>query len=293
MLVLPWSARPILGQQPINAEQTRTAGEPTSIVVRDCRLRLIDDLKLSCERSGILDFVVSQGTRVKKGDVIARLKDSIARANYAIAQRESANDVEVRFARKAAELAQLKYERATQAEQTISGTVTDFELRELRLAAERSLLQLQQAEHQFKIAELKMSQQKETLRSYQLTAPFDALVRVVHKKTGEFVGEGDTVLEIVNDNNIRVNGFVDLEQLPMVSTGNRVVVLLEQPSGKPIPFHGQINFVDAKIEPVSMRASISAEVQNNRSLLKDGLLVSMAVATQSGSVAEEPTRPEN
>lgn len=292
VLVLPWNPQSISGQQPLHAARARNAGGPTSIIVRDCRLRLVDDLKLSCERSGILDYVVSRGTLVKKGDVIARLKDSIAQANFAIAQRESDNDVEVRFARKAAELAQLKYERAKQAEQTISGTVTDFELRELRLAAERSLLQLQQAEHQFKIAELRKNQQKETLRSYQLTAPFDALVRVAHKKTGEFVGEGDIVLELVNDNNIRVDGLVDLEQLPMISTGSRVIVLLEQASGEPIQFPGQVTFVDTKIEPVSMRASISAEVQNNRSLLKDGLLVTMAVATDNGIAVAESTRSE-
>ena len=290
MFVLFWNAELLLGQPAINTSQAVDTGELTSIVVKDCRLRLIDDLKLSSERSGILDYVVPQGTRVKKGDVIARLRDSIARATYAIAERESANDVEVRFARKAAELAQLKYERAQQAEQTIAGTVTDFEIRELRLAAERSLLQLQQAEHQFKIAELKKRQQAETLRSYQLTAPFDALVRVVHKKNGEFVGEGDTVIEIVNDNTMRVDGFVSLEQLPMISTGSRVMVLLEQSAGDPTPFAGQITFVDTKIEPVSMRASISAEVQNKHSLLKDGLLVTMAIATERNAVADNATR---
>ena len=285
-----WNGGLLLGQPAIHPSQTAGMGDSTSVVVKDCRLRLIDDLKLSSERSGILDYVVPQGTRVKKGDVIARLRDSIARATYAIAEQESANDVEVRFAHKAAELAQLKYERAQQAEQTIAGTVTDFEIRELRLAAERSLLQLQQAEHQFKIAQLKKSQQEETLRSYQLTAPFDALVRAVHKKNGEFVGEGDTVLEIVNDNTIRVDGFVSLEQLPTISTGNRVMVLLEQSTGDPVPFAGQITFVDTKIEPVSMRASVSAEVQNKRSLLKDGLLVTMAIATERTAVADNANR---
>lgn len=274
----------LLGNCHMALGQTEQSGTKTinrsrgPIVVPDCRIHLVNEVSLACERSGILDFVVEQGTLVHKGQVIARLRDSIARASYSIAEYESANDIEIQFAKKAGELAQLKYERAQQADQALTGTVTEFELRELRLAAEKSLLQFQQAEHQFAIAQLKKQEQLELLQSHQITAPFDAFVRVNHKKPGEYVHEGEAVLEIVNDEVIRVEGYVDLDDLAYVAPGNKVVINLPQADGQPVTFRGAINFVDTKIEPVSMKARVSAELQNSNSRLKDGLLVTMAIA---------------
>ncbi len=270
--------------QDFEAAGTRTISKARGpIVVPDCRIHVVNEVSLACERSGILDFAVAQGGFVKQGEVIARLRDSIARASYAIAEQESANDVEIRFAKKASQLAQLKYERAQQADQALSGTVTEFELRKLRLAAERSLLQHQQAEHQFAVARLKQQEQLELLNSYQITAPFDAFVRATHKKPGEYVREGEVVLEIVNDGVIRVDGHVDLRDLPYVAAGNQVAINLPQSGGEPVTFRGAIKFVDTKIEPVSMKAFVSAEIQNANSILKDGLLVTMAIAATEPS----------
>lgn len=260
---------------------TREIDSREPILIPECRVNLVNEVSLSCERAGILEFVALQGAVVRQGEVIVRLRDAIARSTYLIAERESSNDIEIRFARKASELAQLKYERAQQADQAIEGTVTEFELRELRLAAERSLLQLQQAEHQFEISGLRKQEQLEILRSYQITAPFDAFVRVAIKKPNEYVREGEVVLELVNDGLIRVEGFVDVRDLPYVMIGNQVAVYMDDSSGERKSFPGRITFVDTKIEPVSMRARVTAQVSNVNSILKDGLLVTMAITPGS------------
>ncbi len=279
ILCVCWFYPQLAAGQTTSIAQAQTVNPGDAIVVPECRIHIVNELSLSSERSGILDFVTPQGTFVKQGQVIAQLRDAIARASYSIAEREASNDIEIRFAKKAGELAQLKYERAQKADQELSGTVTEFELRELRLAAERSLLQLQQAEHQFAISYLKKQEQLGLLKSFQITAPFDALIRVAHEKPGEYVREGDVVLEIVNDEMIRVDGYVNLDDLPLIATGSRVLVSLPQTGREPVTFRGQISFVDTKIEPISMKARVSAEVQNSNSILKDGLLVTMAIAT--------------
>lgn len=249
-----------------------------AIMVPDCRISVVNEVSLACERSGVLDSIAVQGRFVQKGDVIARIRDSIAKATYLIAEHESSNDIEIQFARKAGELAQLKYERAQQADRTLTGTVTEFELRELRLDAERTLLQLQQAQHQFAIAQLRKQEQLEQLNSFQIVAPFDGFVRVTQKKPGEFVREGEVVLEIINDTLMRVEGFIDIEHLPSVAIGNDVTIYLKQLQGETVASTGRINFVDAKIEPISNMVRISAHVQNSNSILKDGYLVTMAIA---------------
>lgn len=274
VLMCPMLAQGQTSQPP---SPQKIARSTVAIVVADCRVDVAKDVKLAFQRSGALSFLTPQGSWVKQGDVIASLDDSIAKAAYLIAARESSNDIEIRFAKKAGELAQLKYERAMQADKTLSGTVTEFELRELRLAAERSLLQLQQAEHQFAIAELKKNEQLELLKSLQITSPFDGFVRVSQKQPGEFVRDGEVVLEIVNDSVIRVHGSLDLSDLPRVAIGNPVTISSKQ-LGESTIFHGSINFVDTKVEPVSLKVKFSALIRNVDSILKDGLLVTMAIA---------------
>ena len=267
------------------AQNHATAGSAVSLAnansqplqIPQCRVKLVHELSLACERSGVIDFIVSEGDSVKRGDVIARLRDSLAQASYRITEHESANDIEVRFARKAGELAQLKYERAQQAEQAVPGTVTDFELRELRLAAERSLLQLQQAEHQFAISQLKRLEQLEVLKSYQIIAPYDAYVRMASRRTGEYVQEGEVVVEVSNNDQVRIEGHVDVADLSRIAIGDAVAVQVTQTDGNIEVLRGTLSFVDSKIEPVSMKARVFAQVTNHRELLKDGLLVTMAV----------------
>jgi RND family efflux transporter MFP subunit len=245
--------------------------------VPDCRVNAAYQVELAFQKSGTVESLMPQGRSVRRGEVVAQQSDAIVKAAFKIAERESANDIEIRFAKKAGELAQLKYERAQQADKRLSGTVTDFELRELRLAAEQSLLQLQQAEHQFAIAELKKDEQQVQLQALQIRSPFDGFVRAAPKQSGEYVREGETVIEIVNDSVMKVEGSIDAAQLEGVSIG-RPVIIRSLHLGKEISFRGSVDFVDSKIEPISMKVKISALVQNENSILKDGLLVSMAIA---------------
>ena len=258
------------------SETQRKHHAKNSLVIPECRIHVASDVSLAFEKSGTLEFLAPAGSSVKNGQVIAQLRDSVARASYLIAERESSNDIEIRFAKKAGQLAQLKYERAQQADRSLSGTVTEFELRELRLAAEQSLLQLQQAEHQLAIAGLKKNEQLELLKSLQITSPFDGYVRSIKKQRGEFLREGETVLEVVNDKLIRVDGFVNLSDLANVSIGDPVDIYSDR-FGNSVRFRGTINFVDKKIEPVSMKVKVSAIVHNVDSLLKDGLLMTMEI----------------
>lgn len=250
-----------------------------STTVTNCQLRAVDEVKLASERSGILDKVAQAGTYVKAGTTVALLRDSLARASLAIAAREAANDIEVRFARKAAQVAQLNYEKTVEANRILTGTVTDFELRELRLAAEKSLLQLEQAEHQFQVAGLRHQEQREVLNALSIVAPYDAFVRFAHKQPGEFVREGEVILEIVNTSRMQVEGYVDVNRLSDISYGDPVEVTLagaDSPAAHP-PVAGRIVFVDVKLEPVSQRVRIWAEAQNHNGLLREGQTVNMTI----------------
>lgn len=283
---LPCIVPPIAnGQNSISRVETVKA--TAAIEVGECRISTYNQVALAAETAGVLDAIIGRGTAVRAGQVVAQIRDSIARASFSVAQKQAENDVEIRFAKKAAELAQLKYEQAQKADRTLSGTVTEFELSELRLAAEQALLRMQQAQQQLAIAQLKKDEIHERLKSYQVTAPFDGFARIVNKKPGEFVREGETVVELVNDNVMLAEGFVDYKQAAAIAIGSNVEVYLRRDGVQPEVFRGRINFVDNKLEPISMQIKVSALVNNKTSALKDGFLVTMAIlptGTRSGSL---------
>jgi membrane fusion protein, multidrug efflux system len=255
------------------------------IVVPDCRVRLTNEVQLASARTGILEMVVAEGEPISRGDVVARLHDELPHIGHAIAEREATNDIEVRFARKASELAQVKYIRAVDANKNVPGTVSELELRELRLAAEKSLLQIEQAQHQFLIAGLRRDEAAETLNTCRIAAPFDGIVLDVFKRPGEVVREGEVVLRLASGSHVRVEGFVTLQEAARLRRGMPVrVFLAADRSARPAttePLPGRLALVDIKVEPVSRKVRIWADVDNSGGLLRDGLSAGMQIVPET------------
>jgi multidrug efflux pump subunit AcrA (membrane-fusion protein) len=199
----------------------------------------------------------------------------------AIAEREAGNDVELRFAQKVAELSQLKYERALAANERIAGTVSDLEMKELRLAAERSALQCEQAEHRLAVARLRRDEAKATLDSYHIVSPFKATVRATFKQPGEVVQEGEVVAEIVNLERVRVDGNVPLQDLPALALHSDVIVRIDSSSestrATTQDYPARLEFIDVKVEPVSQKVHVAAELDNQDGLLREGLTATMFI----------------
>ncbi len=262
-------------------------GEP--ITVTGCRVAFVDDVMLSSERRGIVAAIAKPGEQVDAGQDVARLRDVVLKASLAIAQREASNDVEVRFAQKASELAELRCERALQANRQNVGTVSELELKELRLSADRAALQYEQADHRLAVARLRLAEISATVETLHVAAPFAARVRAVYKQPGEVVQEGEAVAEIVNADRVRVEGDVPLVDVAGVARGAPVEVRFDDPKAPPDlaqrVFTGTITFVDLKVEPVSQKVHIAAELDNRRGLLREGLVATMLIPRRAPPMA--------
>jgi membrane fusion protein (multidrug efflux system) len=269
------------------AEPSTANGNSGEITLEQCRIRLIDQVTLASDRMGILAFVEpDEGDRVEAGQVIAGLRDEIARATVARAQKESENDVEVRYAHKAAEVAQVEYEKAIEANQRVRGAVPDIEVRRLKLAAERSLLQIEQAEHQMQINKLTRDEAQAQLDTHHVTAPFSGVVTRRFRSKGEAVRQGDPILEVVSTDRVRVEGDVAIAAAWRISPGMPVRVRLDVPgaprSAEDPVFEGKVAFVDVTVEPVTRRVRVWAEVENPGNVLRAGLGARMVILTEAG-----------
>ena len=268
------------------------------LIVSNCRIGLVRRASLAGSRQGIVQTIaVMEGDTVEKGQLIASLKDEVPRQTLALAEKEMANTVDIRLHKKISELATLEYSKAMELNRSIPGGFSELDIKKLRLAAEKAVLQIEQADFQQQMATLRKNEAEVTLESYRITAPFPGVVLQVSKQQGEALGAGEMVVEIANFDTMRVEGFVPVAISHRIQRGDAVVV--EVPGAEPQKqrrFEGQIKHIAPIINEVSQEVRIWAEVANRRDLLKDGLPATMfikAKRNEEHEVAAEHIRQKN
>lgn len=259
--------------------QGATKSQP--VLVTKCSIKLIDEVTLGSGRTGILALVPKEGSFVKKDKVVARIKDEVAQANFNTAEKEASNTVEIRYAEKNSEVAKAEHEISLDANRRTAKTIPDIEVQKQKLAYERAVLQIEQAEHQLAVAKLKKNEAWETLKLYKIEAPFDGVVTRVYKFQGEPVREGDPILEISSTARVKVEGYVNIKDVWSIKTGSPVKVQLDiddvdLEEEKQI-FAGRIVFVDVKSQAVTQETRVWAEVDNPNNVLRSGLTAKMTI----------------
>ena len=196
------------------------AREPRTVEVDRCTVKLIDEVILSCERAGILGAVsVREGDRVTEGQLLATLKDDVARAALAVAEIEDSSDIDIRFAQNASEVAAVEYEKVQEANRRVPGTVPGVEVRRARLAADKTVLEIEKARHTHEVQVAKRDEAAAQLATYRIEAPFEGFVTRVHLSRGAAVRQGDPVIELVSTRKVRVEGYISVNKLTFVRPG--------------------------------------------------------------------------
>ena len=267
----------------------------STMIVPNCRVGLVQRAALAGSRMGILrEVLVAEGDVVERGQVVANLRDEQAQQALALAQKEMSNSVEVRLYKKISELATLEYSKAIELNRSIPGGFSELDIKKLRLAAEKSVLQIEQADFLQQMATLRKKEAEAILDTYRIVAPFPGVVLHVNKQVGEAIGSGEVVVEIANFETMRVEGFIPVAASGRIQCGWPVTV--EVPSADPKRmnrFEGRIKHISPIVNEVSQEIRIWAEVKNRRNLLKDGLPSTMRIILADpvvDEVASEETR---
>lgn len=258
------------------------------LVVNNCRVGLIRKASLAGARLGILNEVsVTEGDLVEAGQVIATLHDEPARQLLAIATREMSNTVDLRLQKKISELATVEYSKAIELNRNVPGGFSEIELKKLRLAAEKSVLQIEHADFMLQMAGLRKKEAEATLETYRIIAPFSGVVLQVNKQPGEALAAGEVIVEIANFERMRVEGFIPVEFSERIQRGAPVAVdVVASEPNRTYRFEGRIKHIAPIIHEVSQKIRIWAEVENRGLLLKDGLPATMTIKL-SKSKADE------
>src|SRR3972149_5408119 len=147
------------------------AEEPRTIEAQSVVLRLLLEAEVPAQEAGLVTAVSAQeGQRVKQGELLTQLDDRHVRAAMqaaesalAEAREKAANDVNLRYAKKAHEVAKAELKRSTESVERFANSVSQSQLDVERLTVEKTRLEVEQAEQNMQIATLEMKSQENEL----------------------------------------------------------------------------------------------------------------------------------
>ena len=256
-----------------------------STTINDSQLSLIVDLELASRDAGILEEIrLKEGDSVDKGTIIAKLDREMfgaelraAMQELAIAQQESENDVDLRYAKVSEEVNQKILDRSKRAIRAYAKSVSTTELEQLRLELERSRLSGEQAERQENVNNLTVKLKREQmaiaeirLDNRAIKSPASGIITQIYKQPGEWVQSGEPIVRIISADRLRIICKCDLDDARPNEIGTRIKFFPRGSDGDR-PLVGKISFVSPEIEPVNQDYEIWAEIDNVDGLLSPGM----------------------
>ena len=272
---------------------------PQSPTLPNCLVSIKDEVEIPAKEAGeLVSLKVYEGLRVKKGSRLGKVDDSEPRQKKILAEfeeksaREQAeNDVNIRYAIKAAAVAKEEYEKAVQANLQVKGTFPAAEIRRLKLAWDRAVLQIEQAELEQLVAEItadtrgaEVALAESHIERRQIIAPDDGEVVAVLKHVGEWMQPGEPVLRIVRFDVLRVEGFLRADEYdPAEIAGRPVTVEVQLARGRREKLEGKITYVSPLVQGGG-EYRVWADVPNRRDqdqwVLRPGLNATMTIHLQ-------------
>ena len=203
------------------------------------------------------------GQRVKVGDVLVRGREGEVVAALQVQKLRGANRAPVEAAKANLELAQIRFDAATKAQQETA--MSDYEFAERRLALASAKASFANAEAEFAQEAERVKQAEESLERYRIRARFDGMIELVVAEAGQTIDIQQPVIRIVSVDPLWVDVPVSTEEtIAQKLTGNSPAwVLVDVPSDKPAGevLKGKVLYVSPVVDAAGSRR-VRVEVAN-------------------------------
>jgi RND family efflux transporter MFP subunit len=263
------------------------------MLVESVMLAALEEIEVPARQSGaLLDWSVDEGATVAADQLLTRIDDTEARLELDRAQieldnarRNAENDVKIRVAEAAAEVAAAELRRAVEARKQYPNSVSEAELDHLRLAADHAKLQVEQARYDLQTAQLALrlhenarQQAERQVERHRIAAPTSGRIVQILRRRGEWVEPGQPVARVLGLDRLRAVGHLNARDAATDPTG-RPVRLRVQPAddGPSVEFSGKVTFVHSEINPVTEQLDFWAEVANPGLVLRPGQKASLVI----------------
>ncbi len=216
---------------------------------------------------GVVDEVlVERGDSVRKGQLLARLRADVERANSSVVRARADSEAELRGAVAGSELAQQKLDRARSlaAQNFVSAQAVEQAEAEYRVARERML----QAREQLGTSAREVSSAHAQLAQRLLRAPFDGVITERYVNPGERV-EDKPMLKLAVISRLKVEVVASTSLFGSLQVGQELSVQPEL--GGAAARSARIAQIDRVLEPASNTFRLRLDLPNDDGSLPAGL----------------------
>lgn len=210
-------------------------------------IEAIEEITVVSEiNASVVDIPFTEGSQIKKGELIAQLDDSQLAAEVSSAEALYAQSLAT-------------YNRVKKVVDQKAGTPQDLD---------DALASLKVAE-----ANLKLSQAR--LDKTRIVAPFNGMIGSRRVSVGSFLRTGDPITELANLNEIRINFSAPERYLSELKKGSEVIVYSPVYPGHEVK--GRIIAIEPIIDSDTRTARIVARVQNPGQKFRPGMSANVSV----------------
>lgn len=171
----------------------------------------------------VIEAPVREGTRVKVGDVLARLDSGILRLELKRAEADEAAAAGI-VAERNANLTWRERELELYKQSAARGAANVKELLDAESTATIARTRVLQAERLAGVAAVRVELLKMRLADMTVRAPFDGVVLARRAELGEWVGEGDPLVELVSVG--EVEAWLDIPQRYFSAVAQRQIEIM-------------------------------------------------------------------
>ena len=256
-----------------------------------CLVFSAESVELPSQESGaIASLEVRENDTVSADQVIAKLEGKIAELEKAaaglqvqVAKSEALDESEIQLAEEFVE--ETKLQADMYQEMANKGTTSQTEFRQRQLAEKQAKVRLvqskiakQQREMKWKLAQSAVIIGEQKVDRLTLRSPISGTVTRIDHRAGEWVQAGTTVVKIIRLDEVRIDFFVNLDQIDRPSLIGRPVKVNSKSGTTEWLFAGRISSYDPDVTAAG-QIRVHATVQNQKTgdhwLLIPGMTVSM------------------
>lgn len=261
------------------------------IEVESVLLAPIQEVEVPAREAGPLQrMAVAEGAMVKVGELLAQIDDTDAklaktRAEIELdnARRNASNEIKVRVAVKAADVAEAELKRGLESQKRYPKSVSETEIDRLRLTADHAKLQVEQAKYDFETAQLALRVQENQVQQAarqverrRILAPVSGRVVQLFRQQGEWIEVGQPLARVLRIDRLKAVGSLDARQMRGDPTGRPVSLKVETETGQ-AEFPGRVTFVHSEVNPVNGQLDFWAEIENPNLQLRPGVRASLKI----------------
>jgi len=261
-----------------------------------CLVKVQYEARIPAPVAGVLiEMQMKEGTQLKKGDSLAVIDDreavaarNIAQFGHEAAVKRSEDQIEEKYAAKAAAVAEFDLRIALKANQDKAAAISNLEIQQKHLNHERSKLQIEKAQKDRELAELDANTKKAELDAAEMaldwrkiTSPVDGEVVKIYRNQDEWVSPGDPILNLVRFDVLDVEGDANAHDFDRSDLmGRSVTVYVTKARGRVVSAQGKVVHASQMVD-FDDSFVVRAEIQNVREgdgwLIQPGMEARMVV----------------